>query len=399
MPGLLQHSDSLLVQQYKKAGSLARSKMLEQAVQKAKNFTGWWNNDEGKAAIRNEMVEVFQLVNYASHVQRIETQEYFDVAFDPATQQSYLGKIFSKDSSNLDVFDNLTPPDVQFPYDNWGNDNLSEAFTNCEKSQKELLALAEQAKFKDDELRAQYIVAIKKAEITFKQMGERHPEFQESLEGVLKLIKQSSQIELHAMMIKNSVYNLTAMDEKDPRVTKVMREASKLAPNSLKVTNEKDLARTENLAILALIMTRTADLLNGKYPPQKYETLLNSVYGHATSSPEMQELCNTMLKLCATAIVIGLVAAAAPITLGAAAVVPAMATAATSATAATMFAAGATYSFFASDEETPQTGLSLAMATLLNTKKEANAAAIASAKRRTEDSDAAAQFEEQRFQF
>lgn len=182
MPGLLKHSGSLRVSEYKKAGSAARSKMLDDAIQQMKRLHRWWNDSEEKANIYNTMVEISQLINYAHHTQLIETQQSFAIAFDTkpllpllkennayfeipergqlrlkkpiaeipsqvwtqlrAAQQSYLGGVFQKHSSTMDVYDILTPPDVEFQFGAWYNDNSFHEFTLCETAQASLLAVS-----------------------------------------------------------------------------------------------------------------------------------------------------------------------------------------------------------------------------------------------------------------
>lgn len=356
MSGLLSHRDSPLILAYKQAGSQGRINILQQAKGRKLPL---WLDDDNKTPTYNEMVDIFQLNYYAYYTTLIETQQFFAISFDPkalinqlgqtneffeihesgiqmrlkkpideipyhiwlqirTAQQTFLGNAFQQFSADLNVHDIFTPPDVEFRFGAWYDKDPIDNHA-YDEAQEALFNDANQVCEAAEQLKLQRIKAINTASEKLRAMTLKKPKLHSSL------------LKVHKEVIK--------------------------------------LLTTENLDTLALVMTRTVDLFNGRFNVQQYETLLNNVYGHAKASNEMKALCQTMLQLCTAAVAIGVIAAAAPLAFGAAAVLPASIAAGTAAVSATLFAAGATYSFFAI-EETEQTGLSLAMSEALQAKNE-----------------------------
>lgn len=349
-------NDMPLLSLYKSANHAERKNILTNAVTSINRLPAYLADSAQATKTHSDMFELFQLINYVSYTQRVETQQFFDISFDPrpliahfgannlyfecnefgkmrlkkpiveipndvwrefrAAQQSPIEKIYQRLSSDLDVYNIFIPSKDAFPY---GWYTSAEQDQDYDTAQGTLLALAREVDKSAQALTERRLEAFKQATKDLKKIGSDNYELQTLLRSI----------------------------------------------NNEAVT----LSRTEQLEPLVVAMTQTIAMLNGTLPIEEYEALLNSMHGHATSSPGMQELCKTLLTFCAVAVSIGIAALVIP-TLGVvAAGVASTVTACVAGTSATFFAAGATYAFFA-DKDTEATGLSKAMADAANARKE-----------------------------
>ena len=338
-------SDMPLLDLYKTSNNTGRKQILADSVGFIKQLPVLLENDAQATEIRNSMFEHFQLLNYVDYTQRVATQKFFDISFDAsplikkygsdnpyfecntqgqmrlkksrveipnevwvefrAAQQKLIEKAYQRLSSDLDIYNIFIPPKDAFPYTWHTAADKNQAY---DAEQRQLSAFAEKVAESENMLRQEHIAAFRAAT------------------EELKLISyQKSSLKTLLQSINNQATNL---------------------------------AKTEPMDTLILAITQTIAMLKGELDVMQYEDLLNRMPGHATSSTDMQTLCNTLLALCALAISIGIVTAATSTVAASVAGASAIA-----------FAAGAAYTFFAPGQVTETTGLSKAMVDVVNHRK------------------------------
>lgn len=353
MPAL-PRSDMPLLSLYKD-NFAGRKQILKDAVSSINRLPGYFTDNAQATKVHNDMFELYQLINYVSYTQRVATQQFFDISFDPtplianfgannvyfecnrhgqmrlkkaiieipndvwlefrAAQQSFIEKAYQRLSSDLDVHNIFIPPKDAFPYKWYTSVERDQAY---ETNQAELLQFARDVLESEKELRKYHVAAFEQA------------------------TKELKKISYH-----------------NPRIEPFLRNINHQAAA---------LAKTESMDTLVIAMTKTAEMLRGTFPVMHYEELLSRMSGHATSSPNLQGLCKTMLALCALAVSIGIAALTMPALCVAAGVTSTIA-ASISGASATVFAATAAYTFFAPDKSTDASGLSKAMADAANFRK------------------------------
>lgn len=343
-------SDMPLLSLYKD-NFAGRKQILVDAVSSIQRLPGYFTDNAQATKVHNDMFELYQLVNYVSYKQRVATQQFFDISFDPAplianfgadnvyfecngqgqmrlkkaiieipnnvwlqfraAQQNFIQKAYQRLSSDLDINTIFIPPKDAFPYKWYTAVDRNQAY---ETNQAELLQFAQDV-----------------AESEKKLYKERIAAFEQATKDLKKISYDNPSLKVFLLNINNQAAAL---------------------------------AKIEPMDTLVIAMTKTAEMLRGTFPVMCYEELLSRMSGHATSSPDLQGLCKTMLTLCALAVSIGIVALTVPAFSVATGVTSTIAGA-----SATAFAATAAYTFFAPDRSTQATGLSKAMADAANFRK------------------------------
>jgi hypothetical protein len=374
--------ESQLLIDYKKADPKTKKDMLAATIEAISRLPVCFENDTQATETNKKMFDSYQLLNYVDYVQRLETQQAFDISFDPSTLIKLFGAnndyfectiddesqqkklilkrpIFAIPTTiwmefkkalhlniNLNVRDVFAPPKDAYPYEWYRSNNYDMRLYELEQTRltffaKQVLASAEN--------------------ITY----TRRVLFTEAIE---KLMNISEKIGNAAHVAKT----ISAQDEKEGAYQEITKELLKINKEAVNLFSTE-----EDTAVIAV--QQTVFWLQGEFPTEIYQDIINNMHQHATlrpSSPAMNNLLTAMITLCALSLAIGITAVALPtfgiIAAGAGSANVAIASAA--GLSASLFAGGAMYAFFTDNHKQPEeheapelTGLPRAMTTTVET--------------------------------
>lgn len=387
--------ESQLLIDYKKADPTTKKDMLAATIKAIHQLPVYFENNTQAAETNKKIFDSYQLLNYVDYVQHLETQQAFDISFDPnalikifGAENDYFECTIDDESQqkklrlkrpifaiptavwmqfkkalhlniNLDVRDVFTPPKDAYPYEWYRSNNYDMDLYELEQTRltffaRQVLATAENI---TDMRRVLFTEAIEELINISKKIG--------IAAHVAKTISAQKEDEDTAQEFKQLS---TEKERAYQEITKALLEINKEAFHLF--------STEEDTAVIAV--QQTVFWLQGKFSTEIYQDIINNMHQHATlrpSSPAMNNLLTAMITLCALSLAIGMTAIALPafgiIAAGAGTANVAIASAA--GLSASLSAGGAMYAFFADNKQTEEheapelTGLPKAMTTTVET--------------------------------
>lgn len=368
--------DSLLLIDYKKADLEVRKNILTKLIEPLNRLPVWFENDTEATLTNQRMFDIYQLLNYVSYKQNVETQNFFDISFDPSSliehfkeendyfeckvddqtgqKQMRLKRPlyaipadvwaeFRKAQGldvNLDIRNVFTPPKDAFPYTWYTTTPFDMELYEYERQQ--LIILLNQVNYAEETITllraANFNKAQKALQLICTQLGQAAAACQ--------------QISTEADENETAEEFLKLGTEKEANFRKIT-DALVLINH-----NAANLFASECQDTPLVAMTQTAALLKGTFPIEMYKDLIASLQQHPmmASSPSMQGLLTAMIVLCALAATVSIAAVVSPTfgIIAAGAGAANIAVAGVAGVSAGLFATGALCTFFTDSNKQPE---------------------------------------------